>query len=69
MRLSFLIFTKIAKLNTCEMRDNHQIVKLSTHKRFFPLAKLSTCEMLDNQQIVKLSTHKKFFSTLEIKYP
>ena len=32
MRLSFLIFTEIAKLNTGEMFDNNQIEKLNTRK-------------------------------------
>ena len=32
MRLSFLIFTEIAKLNTREMFDNNQIAKLNTRK-------------------------------------
>ena len=32
MRLSFLIFTEIAKLNTSEMFCNHQIAKLNTRK-------------------------------------
>ena len=29
---SFLIFTEIAKLNTCEMFFDHQIAKLNTSK-------------------------------------
>ena len=32
MRLLFLVFIEIAKLNTREMFCNHQIVKLNTHK-------------------------------------
>ena len=32
MRLLFLIFIEIAKLNTREMFSNHQIGKLNTHK-------------------------------------
>ena len=35
MRLSFLIFTEIMKLNTCKMFCNHQIPKLNTRKMFF----------------------------------
>ena len=36
MKLSFLIFTEIAKLNTREMFCNHQIAKLNTRKiKFF----------------------------------
>ena len=43
MRLSFLIFTEIAKLNTREMFCNRRIAKLNTRKMyFFPIAKLST---------------------------
>ena len=43
MGLSFLIFTKIAKLNTPEMFCDYQIAKLNTAKSYlFPIAKLST---------------------------
>ena len=35
MRLSLLIFTEIAKLNTRELFCNHQIVKLDTSKFLF----------------------------------
>ena len=35
MRLSFLIFTEIAKLNTREMYCNHQIATLNTRKMLF----------------------------------
>ena len=35
MRLSFLIFTENAKLNTCEMLLNHQIAKLNNCKMQF----------------------------------
>ena len=45
MRLLFLIFTKIGKLNTREIFCNHQIAKLDTRKMFFPIAKLSTCKI------------------------
>ena len=34
MRLSFHIFTEIAKLNTHEMFFNHQIAKLNTLKMY-----------------------------------
>ena len=43
MRLSFLIFTEIAKLNICEMFCNKCISKLNTRKMyFFPISQLST---------------------------
>ena len=43
MRLLFLIFTEIAKLNIREMFCNHQIAKSDTAEfNFFPVAKLST---------------------------
>ena len=35
MRLSFLIFTEIAKLNTLEMFCDYQIVILNTRKKLF----------------------------------
>ena len=35
MRLSFIIFTEIRKLNTREMFGNHQIAKLNTRKMWF----------------------------------
>ena len=41
MKLSFLIFTEIAKLNTCEMFSNRQIAKLNTRKTYF----FSNCEI------------------------
>ena len=35
MRLSFLVFTEIAKLNTREIFCNQQIAKLDTHNMLF----------------------------------
>ena len=35
MRLSFLVFIEIAKLNPSETFCNHQIVKLNNHKMSF----------------------------------
>ena len=46
MRLSFLRYTEIVKLNACEIFCNHQISKLNTAKcNFFPIGKLSACEI------------------------
>ena len=47
MRLLFLIFTEIAKLNTREMFCNHQIAKIPAKCNFvFPIVKLSTHKIL-----------------------
>ena len=46
MRLLFLIFTEIAKLNTRAMFWNQQITKLNINKMFFfPVLKVSTREI------------------------
>ena len=45
MGLSFLIFTKITKLNTREMFCNHQIAKLKTRKMYFP-RNFNTCKVI-----------------------
>ena len=46
MRLLFLIFTKIAELNTRELFCNHQIADLNNRKMyFFPIVKLNTREI------------------------
>ena len=46
MRLSFLIFTEIAKLNTREMFRNHQISRLNTLKMFFSNREIRYQQML-----------------------
>ena len=46
MRLSFLTFAEIAKLNTREMFCNHQIMKSNPCKiYFFPVTKLNGHEI------------------------
>ena len=47
MRLLFLIFTEIAKLNTREMFCKHQIAKIPAKCNFvFPIVKLSAHKIL-----------------------
>ena len=62
MRLLFLSFTKIAKLNSCEMFYNPQIAKLNTYKMFFFKSWFNTFKVhkLSNASRIKINETMKF---------
>ena len=65
MKLLFLIFPEIAKLNTREIFCNPHIVKLDIHKiYFFNIAKLSTAKFNTKLNHILKTDGDKLFKSL-----